>query len=804
MILDVDFTKPLECSSNSSLRGLAIRRMANASLGTGVAKGGPRWGDAWARSGAHASDRGWGFFYAEFDGVAEYLAVVQHNGETTKARLYKISTTGTWTAITQNGSDELHPSAWTFTQYDAYVYAQNATDGVWRRKVGGDVGSNADDEWRRFEPEFVRSAGLAAETEPPPYSAHTWPGTTALTGFSQSGSAFGLAESPGTLDSENRIFLRQTDDVNGLQKAYTYVVAAVSGALDLSRVDRLYFFLGEGVGEPTLIEDGSGHTGVWLIEDSAAVINDPGDLTAYTKAPVHSVQVEQNEFYCWVDLSGISRASRNAVRQIVFGFYFGFDVKGYVYLRDLTLGGIMLLGGQETVPPIDYAYAFYNPTTGALSAATLATVPADEGEGSKIVSYVEKLGAWVSLSPSADAGLYALGFTKVRFYRKETLEVPGRSRVWRYLGEDDNTGSPEWVDALTETELVAQTEATLSFDGFAASLDAQAIGVWKQSLLLGLARKAFMSYPGLPNRFLPPPEEIDGQLRDDDLNSGRTLYVGQGQIDDLKAFVAQDLLYLLTNRGVYVMVGDRVADATPPRLLPGSRAALGQRAACRWQTGIVVAAQDGLWYYEASRAFAGSSDGTMRAEELTFSVRDAWADLMAETGEVVVIEHEDDLWAIRGDRFLKLTRQQPVGGRHWEEGAWPEVEAGVSHPTLGLRFLRRNGTIIHASPTYTKDGGPSGTAVTWSVTTGDFVGARVRPTGVAIEGVGTVVCTIYWTDGRRETTEQSKVLVGDGIWREGIHLPPMSRWRLVLSGTVGTDEAHRVRIEASEMEDKKS
>lgn len=803
MILEIDFTKPLECSSDASLRGLAIRRMSNASLGRGVAQGGARWGSAWSRSSAHANDRGWGLFYAEFDGIAEYLAVIQHNGDTT-ARLYSVSTSGVWTAIAENGSDALEASAWTFTQYDAFVYAQNETAGVWRRRVGGDQGGGAEDEWKRFQPEFVRSAGLTASTSRPPYTAHTWPGTTVLTGFSQSGSAFGLAESPGTLDSEDRIYLRQANDVNGLQKAYTYVVASVDAAVDLSRVDRLYFFLGEGVGEPNLIEDDSAHTGVWLVEDSAATITQPSHLSSFVKAPVHSVQVAQNEFYCWVDLSGIPRASRNAVRKIVFGFYFGFSTKGYVYLRDLTFGGVMLLGGVEEVPPIDYAYAFYNPTTLALSAATLATVPAGDGEGEQIVSYVEKLGAWVGLSPSSDAGLYGDGFTKIRLYRKETLEVQGRDRLWRCLGEVNNTGSPSWTDSLTETELVALPSATLNFDGFIENLEAQAIGVWKQSLLLGLERKAFMSYPGLPYRFLPPPEELDGQLRDDDLNAGRTLYVGQGQIDDLLGFVSQDLLYLLTNRGVYVMVGDQVADATPPRLLPGSRAALGQRAACRWQTGIVLAAQDGLWYYEASRAFAGSSDGSMRAEELTFAVRDAWADLVAETGEVVLVEHEDDLWCFRGDRFLKLTRNQPVGGRHWEEGTWAEIEAGTSHPTLGLRLLRRNGTIIHAGAVYLKDGGPSGTPVTWSVTTGDVVGGRSLPASLAVEGVGNVTATFAWTDGRRQTVEQTQDFSGNGIWKLPLHLPGMSRWKVTLSGTVGTDEAHRARIVVDGLEDKRT
>lgn len=797
---DVDFTKPLENSSEASLRGLAIRRMSNAKLGRGVAEGGPRYGDQWSRPSAHGSDRGWGFFYAEFAGTAEYLVVLQRNGDTT-ARLYSVSTAGTWTAIAENGSDALVASPWHFTQYDSYIYAQNKTAGVYRRRVGGNTGSNADDEWRLFEPEFVRSAGLVAETSRPPYSAHTWPGTTTLTGFSQSGSAFGLAESPGTLDSENRIYLRQTDDVNGLQKAYTYVVASISAALDLSRVDRLYFFLGEGVGEPKLIEDDSSHTGVWLVENASATITQPSHLSGFVKAPVVSVQVEQNEFYCMVDLSGIPRADRNAVRKIVFGFYFGFDVKGYVYLRDLTFGGVMLLGGVEEVPPIDYAYAFYNPTTGSLSAATLATVPAGEGEGSQIVSYVPKLGAWVELSPSSDSGLYGQGFTKIRVYRKETLVVTGRDRLWRYLGEVDNTGTPSWVDSLTEAELVLLNSAELSFDGFITTLEAQAIGVWKQSLLLALDRKAFMSGSGMPNRFLPPPEELDGQLRDDDLFAGRTLYVGQGQIDEVKAFVSQDLLYLLTDRGVYCMVGDQVADATPPRLLPGSRAVLGSRACCRWQTGIVVAASDGLWFYEASRAFAGSSDGSMRAEELTFSVRDSWAALMAESGEVLVLEHEDDVWVFKGSRFLKLTRNQPVGGRHWEEGSWAAVEAGSSHPTLGLRLLLANGRIVKTAGSYTTD---NGTAVNWWVETGEMIGGRIQPTALAIEGVGEVTATFYWTDGRREPTEQSESFSGTEIWKKGFRMPGVSRWRVRFAGVVGSAAVHRVRIKAESLEDERT
>lgn len=811
MSLPLDLTKPMECSTEASLRGLAIRRMSNAQLGRGVAEGGPRYGDQWARTSAHDSDLGYGFFLAEFDGEVEYLAVIKHNGET-KARLYSVSTSGTFTAITANGSDDLTASAWEFTQYDAYIYAMNATDGIWRRRVGGAVGSpgdagyTIDDEWRRFEPEFVRATDLDLETSRPPYAVHTWPGTTTITGFSQSGSAFGLDGSPASLDSQKRIYLRQADSVSGRVNAWTFVVCSLSEALDLSRVDRLFFRLADGAGEPEHLDPSSAYSGIWLTENAALTINDFGDLTGLPKITIQSKEVDSNEFHVWGDLAAIPRADRNAVRQIVFGFMFGFETAGYVYLRDLTFGGTLMVDDPDGPEAVDYAYAYRNPTTGAMTGAIVETLPFGEADGQAPSIWAFKLGAWVTLSPLVDSGLNGDGFTKIRLYRKETKPVSGRDRVWRYLGEVDNSGTPTWVDSLTEAELVAQDEATLSFDGFAATLPAEAIGLWKQSLILGLDRKAFMSFAGRPNRFLPPPEQINGQVRDDDLDAGRTLYVGHGQIDELRAFVAQDSLYLLTDRGVYVMVGDQVADATPPRLLPGSRACLGPRAVCKFQTGILVAALDGLWFYEATRAFSGSNDGTMRAEELTFTVRDAWKDLMAQSGSVVVCEHEDDVWVFKGTRFLKMTRPQPVGGRHWEEGTWPSVAVAVPDQARGLRLMLTNGKVIRAGTNssgaaYTQD---LTTPVTWSVRTGDVVGGRIAPSHLKIEGTGEVTATFRWTDGQRQPTEQSKSITGNGIWRVPTHLDPMSRWSLELSGVVGSAAAHRVTVEGEDEEDNRT
>jgi hypothetical protein len=808
--IPVNLTQPIENSTAPSVRGLSIRRMSNVALGRGIVEGGARYGDLWARTSYNAGDRGYGLFLAEFEGSAEYLAVIKHNGDT-DARLYSVSTSGAWTEVNVNGSSSLDPTSWRFCQFENYVYAINAVDGIWRRRVGGPVGApgsstyTLDDAWRRAEPEFVRSTELLVATSRPAYTDYTWPVGTVTTGFSQSGAAF-ATPSPGAPDAQNRIYLRNLDSVSSRTTAYTYVVAEIPSGLDLSRVDRLSFMLTEGAGEPEHLDPASPHSGIWLIEDDTVTINDSGDLAAYTRCPIHSTEVDSNDFHIWADISSVPRASRNSVRIIVFGFLFSFYTTGYVWLKNLKFGGTLMLEGADGPPEVEYAYTYYSPSDARESGAIVSKLPYGEADGERPTIWMEKIGAWVALSPLVDSAVNALGYTKIRLYRKETLAVSGRDRVWRYLGEVNNSGTPAWTDSLTETELRAQTEKALSFAGFPAELVPEHCCSWKYSLCLALSRKLFMSYAGRPMRFLPPPEEIFGQVTDEELDAGRTLYLGQGQIDSAKAMIPQDLLYLCTSRGVYVMIGDRASDATPPRLLPGSRPPIGPRAASKWMGGIVIGAQDGLWAYEASRAFTGSYDGTMRATELTETVRDSWASLVAESGEMLVLDHEDEIWCFKGAKFLKLTRPQPTGGRHWEEGSWASVVDAAPDPARGLRILMNDGRIMRAGKNssgakYTTD---NGSAAAWSVTTGELVGARLLIEEIRLDGEGSITTTIYWNDGQRQTSDENEAFTQSQIWAQGVHLDPASRIWITFSGTVGSAELHSASIEASDIEDKRT
>ena len=387
------------------------------------------------------------------------------------------------------------------------------------------------------------------------------------------------------------------------------------------------------------------------------------------------------------------------------------------------------------------------------------------------------------------------GYTKVRLLR--ALVVSG-TRTWFLVDEENNSGNPSnvavLVDRVSAADLPSKPSATLQFGDMPAALVADAIGVWKQHLLILSSRLLFASWAGEPTRYLPPPEDDYEVPEEDDLTQGRTLYVAADRVEGANAVVEGDLLYVHMGRGASVMIGDSMRDATPPRRLPGTKGALGTYAACAHDAGTLVAARDGLWYEEATRAYAGSSDGTYRGEELTEPVRDAWARLVGADGSgLVVASFEDEVWAFNAPggvgRYLRLTRPLLGGARAWEEGPFPAVAGFASAPGLGARAILSDGRAVRlwrdaSNARYETDAGAAGT---WSATTGWLPSGRRLLKGIAARAKGSPTVVVESKDRVKGPQTQTVQLQEGRLVSAQVGTRPGAEHRFTFSGARGAD-----------------
>jgi len=787
-------------------------RMSNATCLDNIGEGCPRYGDKWSRVGADPDDVGYGAFYAEFNGTSEFIAILKRDGDST-ARLYSVNpSTGVFTAVTRNGSDALDPSMWTFAQYEDRIYALNEEDGMWVRRIGGAiVGGDADDDWKEMKPEFVRGSQLNLSTERPPYEAHTWPGgTTVEVVHSDFGESHTILVDAAP-DANNRIRLHPREEVPARWDADAYVVITLPAALDLSEVDHVGIWFTGGQPRPPL--DVTSETSRIMF----AVTEDVGSSVTYdwvqslTKARAVTLTegVVDSEWWLYADFSNVADADKNAVRRIVIGIQVQWNWDFTLYIQEVRFGGKRLLEGRASEFAIPYAFAYYNPTTKQLSPAIQTDLPIGDGDGAQSSSFLEKLGAWVLVEPSVDSGLNGAGYTKIRVYRKDCFPPTGSVAQWHYLGEVDNTGTPSYRDSATETELRLKDTVELRFEPFEADLQPQALWVWKQHLVLALKTRLFFSFAGRPNMFLPPPEDNVGLPDEDQFTLGRTVYLSEGRTEPARGAAAQDLLYMFSPRGTFVMIGDSANGfdtnpTTPPRLLPGSRGVCGKRASSVWQSGVVAGWRDGLWYSECSRAFSGSIDQTYQQQNLTADVSASWKNLFGTDGSgMVVTTFDDNLWIFNGTKYMRLTNIVQ-GERNWEEGTWPTVAAAMPVHGLGLYLQLGDGSIVRVfedanGDKYLDD---LGSEVNWQLVGGYEVGPRRQPLKLFAVCEGTPTITVDLIDGAKGTNQVIWEVVEDSFWSKNLNVNPGAVIGITIDGVTGRDKVKILQIESEEFEDK--
>jgi hypothetical protein len=784
--------------------------MDGADVGQGTVQTRPGYGDVWARSGAQTGDVGWGHAYGSFQGTKEWLAVVQPQGATT-AQIYAFASDGSLLNSGTPIATGLNASDWRFAQYGNKIYAANATDGIYVRTIGRFSGNNDTSQtylWKKVQPEFAIGSSLAVSTERPPYIGRAMinTDTVATVRFNGSGS-----------DPNEPYAYRATIVGSGIKLtaspawvgdtavAPTGVIVTFAAAVDLTDVDYVYWECRPTTGKGFPILENQSvptRTAKFALSEDGSTTLDANDYNAtgnrnFARGMSYAVDVkvygtEQYTLYYRADISNIANADKNSVRRIMFKtpcnwFGSGFEAE----LANVIFGAKDLWGGRAyAAPAIDYAYRYQNPSTLDSTPATKSTLAAGAIQGYGPNGNTDPLGAWPLVAPSTDGTLYSQGYMKIQVFR--AASAAAYNHAWKLIGTLDNTGTPTLRDTTTESALNELTPTyELSFGNVPVTINPSGIGLWKGHVILLMDRKIYLSWAGLPTKYLPPPDQTYNPPEEDDLVQGRTLYVSDDRTDDMIAAVTQDVLYLVGQSGSYCMIGDSALDATPARRLPSSRGATGRRGACAHENGVIVGAYDGLWYYEVTRAFTGSFDGSYRVEELTRTVRESWRRLVAGGASgLIVLSANDEIWAFNAGRYLRLTRTDPATGvRQWEEGHYPQMTNIVYVPSEGVRGQLANGKLARffydsAGIKYTTD---NGGAISWSASTGWMRGGRRRVAAIEMSGIGTPTVVIEADDGVSGILTTTVQKVSGQRWSRALSVRPGSLLRVTASGTSVSD-----------------
>jgi hypothetical protein len=389
-----------------------------------------------------------------------------------------------------------------------------------------------------------------------------------------------------------------------------------------------------------------------------------------------------------------------------------------------------------------------------------------------------------------DARLANLGYGTTQFL----IQRSDLSNNYRVIAEATNspgganvfhTGAQSVVDA-------SAFSATPTQAGPPAGCEVG--GVWKQHFLLAANGLLWMSFQTLPDEYVPAPDELKGSYDPDDPTIGRTLYAVNGQSADVEALAGGDHLWIGGRSGIAVMIGDTAIGATEPRLVGSPRPLVSRRGLVPWRGGCLAAHEDGLFYYQASRALAFQLDTTdYEPEELTANVRSSWRALLGSDFDGLVLAVDgDEVWAYVETRFMRLTRPDAArnGVRSWEYGTWPALAGAVWTGLTGGRMQLTDGRVGRigrdASGTqYTTD---NGAAVDWSVETGDLFFDRLEAVELLVDAEGAPDVTLRVADGANSTGFEDTTFttgVRESIGR--VNVRPGSRLRVRVSGTVGTD-----------------
>ena len=718
-----------------------------------------------------------------------YVAAIKKNGSST-VTMYTVNvTTGVMTSVATG----LTASDWFFEQYGDRIWAVNATDGLQFLRLGGSWNDGAGTT-RPKAPVVPPTFAYALQFASLDFSSG-W--TFTQTGLAGAPTLTGLSDS-----------IKVVADTALTAQTVVTLTATNAATVDYQFNDswEAAAFANQGTGEARFVREKMHLT---LVNDDTTTLTPivevyDGNITGDGAEIVYS------------HYANSQRTLRDNVKKIVFkvtmdawptGKQVNFStIKGESWMNDYV--PFEFTSNPKPKPKINkirYAYSYYNATT------TVESQLSEEGITQNIPANYKGVKVTLTLRGSSELTTS----DRIYVYRKELA-----SGIWRRLPTDSNnlntwgsanvtSGTTTFVDRWMEEELKDfRAHESASFANSRSTLAGLVIGRWKQSLAIGASRKVWLSFSGFLTsespRFAPDPDDKAAttffvQNESDNPDIGRTSYMSDNRSEDVLMILGQDSLYLAGPNSSYAMVGDSPGDASRPRRLPNSRGVVGKRAGCLFGGGVELGAEDGLWYSSVGRGFSGEDNGALVTREETIEVRRSWITTLlgSSYSGLVVREHEDNLTAYNGAKYLMRDRD----GR-WMEGTFTDsVLEVLSVRSRGLKFMDSKGRVFSVSDSYTTD---NGTAVTWSYETGILDGPATKITDIELQVKGSprVKVWVFAGDGDKNYTGFGKyreyvfdTVESQEAFRRPLSILPGMRYKILFSGTVGSDEVHTCALE---------
>lgn len=658
---------------------------------------------AWA-----ATDRSYGFGYGKYGGSEEFVHVIKLTAET-NARFY-VMDAATATMYTFNAAatewTELsvtNQEPWRFTQFDKWIIGASTNGGLIKKDITQNTQASLSGMNVRVG-SIIKNAGVAALLVPP-LTNYAWLGTDTQLAYTE----FGYGATATSISGGSLIY--DYAGAGSPSDTRVWLGADFTTAKDW-RTSRYIAFTAEifnwsppaaGREQETPNFNGTyGNTNVsevlvYWTDDVAAVA---GTWTNWYSAKCQVTYTEGDPFAA----SGLGRPKKalvrvdleffrdanllDAVEKIMVGIPFASGDAGQIRLGPIQIGGTFMgkpTAGSSTInnyllPDSEKVYGDYlNPIVYRIQSYNTATF-AESAPSDVMIDQVDALGnttyglmgSKVTVTYPAPSG----AFDRTRVWRKRWSD----SEKWYLLGEFAAGGTltdslVDWTGDITAWPATTRTkDAKFGGVGDTTGLKPQALAVWKQHLVLGVGADVYFSAAQRIDEFVQPLRDTIkiGEIDTEDVTQARTLYLSSDQSDKAIGFVSKDILYAIGQRGIYAMIGDNAIQATPFRALPGSMGALGDRAFCPYRDGLIVACSENLYYVEATRAFALSSDSsTYSITPLTLDIPVSYKSFLAAYPDnpVIVREHEDEILICRGSRFLRgYLPTGSSGGFLWEEG----------------------------------------------------------------------------------------------------------------------------------------
>lgn len=737
----------------------------------------------------------------------EYLVVIQPNGAGSST-LYSVTSangflTTTWTVVATG----LTSSNWSFDQQEDKIYAQNATDGLLYRQLGGAWSGTAgipNVQSPVIAPTAITLNDVPGGAGATPFAFQWNTGGSATFGTFVGWGATPPTVSVGTGGGYISIIVKTAITT----PTVVALTVTLHGAEDLSHADYWNFNLRSIIqaGDTVLVTQSDGTTLGMSLGTTGPVVVTPVFQDAGTNDGSSSTTGNYGRNF---HFGSSQRTARSSSLSFVFTFnvlqsrindIFQIQLFQYQTWPNDTMAMLDIANGA-TLSSIKYFNTFFQASTSTESKLSPYV-------RSQVVPWYPFFGAHMTVSAQGSSQLTTSDF--VKFYRQDQFGLI------RFIGMVANATSG--TVSLVDNNMLDELDALPVFgvlhlpDGALPSC----LGVWNQCLIVGGDRKIWISKQGQPIFYAPDPEDNVAvqafeAVESTDTGAPRTDYMSQTRSETVVALVGQDTLYAFGPNTSYAMTsggGDGISTGgnslSPPRILPGSRGCLSTRGATAESGGVLASALSGLWYYAVSPSYSGTiQPGSIIQQEITEDVRTSWATLVGSDGsKIVVYYYLDEIWIFNTNRYLKFTRNKKI-----EQGTFKDSILDCVGNANGLLFITSDGRLMRMGDRLTNpQTTDNGTAILWTAQTGIMESGRQKLQNFECLYVGVPSIQVDTWDGARVHKAQKFDLSNARQFVNGFPLANLLQgyqFSLTLSGGVN-DSISMIALNADPMPSKAS